>query len=169
MPAGECVLLTKLSDIQSADTVCITPFQDCLEGYSGDLFEDFLRPYFIGKFPPVRVGNIFRIPSANISSAGKVIDFKVTSMTAMTGNNENGSPNRKLNNNELSHGIVGPETEIIFSAPPLDRREDPSQNEIGYSDIGGCRKQLDQIRELIELPLKHPEVFKALGIPPPKG
>jgi hypothetical protein len=36
-------------------------------------------------------------------------------------------------------------------------------------DIGGCRKQMAQIRELVELPLHHPQLFKSIGIKPPRG
>lgn len=42
-------------------------------------------------------------------------------------------------------------------------------NDVGYEDIGGVRKQLAQIREMIELPLRHPTLFKTLGVKPPKG
>ena len=42
-------------------------------------------------------------------------------------------------------------------------------NEVGYDDIGGVRKQMAQIRELVELPLRHPQLFKAIGVKPPKG
>ena len=41
--------------------------------------------------------------------------------------------------------------------------------DVGYDDIGGCRKQLAQIRELVELPLRHPQLFKSIGIKPPRG
>ncbi len=40
---------------------------------------------------------------------------------------------------------------------------------ISYEDIGGLRHQIGRIREMIELPLKYPEVFERLGIDPPKG
>jgi len=40
---------------------------------------------------------------------------------------------------------------------------------ITYEDIGGLKKEIGKIREMIELPLKHPEVFERLGIDPPKG
>ena len=33
-------------------------------------------------------------------------------------------------------------------------------NEVGYDDIGGCRKQLAQIKEMVELPLRHPALFR---------
>lgn len=44
-----------------------------------------------------------------------------------------------------------------------------SLDEVGYDDIGGVRKQLAQIREMIELPLRHPALFKTLGVKPPRG
>ena len=41
-------------------------------------------------------------------------------------------------------------------------------NAFGYDDIGGCRKQLAQIKEMVELPLRHPSLFKAIGVKPPR-
>jgi ATP-dependent 26S proteasome regulatory subunit len=38
-----------------------------------------------------------------------------------------------------------------------------------YEDVGGVREQIQRIREMIELPLRHPEVFDRLGIEPPRG
>jgi transitional endoplasmic reticulum ATPase len=38
-----------------------------------------------------------------------------------------------------------------------------------YSDIGGLQEQLKKIKDLVELPLKHPEIFSRLGIDPPRG
>ncbi|XP_035506432.2 ATPase family protein 2 homolog isoform X2 [Scophthalmus maximus] len=52
-------------------------------------------------------------------------------------------------------------------------REDPDaeaqRSRVTYSMIGGLSSQLDVIRETIELPLKHPELFSNYGIPPPRG
>jgi len=42
-------------------------------------------------------------------------------------------------------------------------------NTIAYEDIGGLSKELENIREMVELPMRHPEIFKRLGIDPPKG
>jgi 26S proteasome regulatory subunit T1 len=41
--------------------------------------------------------------------------------------------------------------------------------DVTYNDLGGCKDQIDKIREVVELPLLHPERFIALGIDPPKG
>jgi transitional endoplasmic reticulum ATPase len=43
------------------------------------------------------------------------------------------------------------------------------QTGVTYEDIGGLRKQVQRIREMIELPLRYPELFDRLGIEPPKG
>lgn len=40
---------------------------------------------------------------------------------------------------------------------------------VNYEDIGGLDEELIKIREIVELQLKHPEIFKALGVEPPKG
>ncbi|ANF22187.1 proteasome-activating nucleotidase [Thermococcus piezophilus] len=40
---------------------------------------------------------------------------------------------------------------------------------VSYNDIGGLEKQLQELREAVELPLKHPELFEKVGIDPPKG
>ena len=45
----------------------------------------------------------------------------------------------------------------------------PRGSHVTYEDIGGLDRELQQVRELIELPLKHPELFDRLGIDPPKG
>ncbi|MCX7002158.1 MAG: CDC48 family AAA ATPase [bacterium] len=47
--------------------------------------------------------------------------------------------------------------------------EDGAPTRISYEDIGGLGVQLQRIREMIELPLKYPQVFERLGIEPPKG
>jgi transitional endoplasmic reticulum ATPase len=53
---------------------------------------------------------------------------------------------------------------------PVKREdEEANLNDVGYDDIGGCRKQMAQIRELVKLPLRHPQLFKSIGIKPPRG
>jgi transitional endoplasmic reticulum ATPase len=47
--------------------------------------------------------------------------------------------------------------------------EEETSHTISYEDIGGLKPQLQRIREMIELPLRYPEVFRRLGIVPPKG
>ncbi|RZC91060.1 hypothetical protein C5167_028896, partial [Papaver somniferum] len=44
-----------------------------------------------------------------------------------------------------------------------------SPHKAGYADVGGLGKQMAQIREVVELPLKHPQLFESIGVKPPKG
>ncbi len=48
-------------------------------------------------------------------------------------------------------------------------RRSPSRRAPSYEDIGGLKRELQRIREMIELPLRYPEVFERLGIDAPKG
>jgi transitional endoplasmic reticulum ATPase len=66
--------------------------------------------------------------------------------------------------------IVAQDTVIHTEGDPIKREdEEGNLSEVGYDDIGGCRKQMAQIRELVELPLRHPQLFKSIGIKPPRG
>jgi len=49
---------------------------------------------------------------------------------------------------------------------PLEEEKIP---EVTYEDLGGLHEEIKKVREMIELPLKHPELFERLGIEPPKG
>lgn len=44
-----------------------------------------------------------------------------------------------------------------------------NSNYIGYDNIGGCARQLDLIKEMIDLPLRHPEIYRTVGIAQPRG
>ncbi|MCK4636341.1 MAG: CDC48 family AAA ATPase [Methanomicrobia archaeon] len=62
---------------------------------------------------------------------------------------------------------VVPETKIIVSEKPQPVSE--GYTAVSYEDIGGLKDEIERVRETIEVPMKHPEVFKKLGITPPKG
>lgn len=66
--------------------------------------------------------------------------------------------------------IVAGDTEIFCDeGDPVKREDEERLDGPGYDDVGGVRKQLAQIRELVELPLRHPKLFQTLGVRPPKG
>uniref|UniRef100_A0A7N6B3Y4 AAA+ ATPase domain-containing protein n=1 Tax=Anabas testudineus TaxID=64144 RepID=A0A7N6B3Y4_ANATE len=62
-------------------------------------------------------------------------------------------------------------TKVSFRdrAEQEDPESEAKSSKVTYSMIGGLSSQLDVIRETIELPLKHPELFSNYGIPPPRG
>jgi transitional endoplasmic reticulum ATPase len=63
--------------------------------------------------------------------------------------------------------IISKNTQIEFSEKPAAGFEGIKR--ISYEDIGGLKDELQRLRETIELPLRHPEIFQKLGIEPPKG
>ncbi len=66
-----------------------------------------------------------------------------------------------------SYVIVTPATKIIVSDTPY--AGDLKATGISYEDIGGLKNEIELIREMVELPMKHPEVFQKLGVGAPKG
>ncbi|MDR0791617.1 MAG: CDC48 family AAA ATPase, partial [Methanomassiliicoccaceae archaeon] len=70
--------------------------------------------------------------------------------------------------------VINPGTEIVVKdVPPVKdghaKDRDVHLGQITYDDVGGLDDELRKIREMIELPLKHPELFTRLGITAPKG
>jgi transitional endoplasmic reticulum ATPase len=62
--------------------------------------------------------------------------------------------------------VVKEGTKLIILERPADFTR---VSRVTYEDIGGMRNIIERVRELIELPLKYPELFRKLGIEPPKG
>ena len=63
---------------------------------------------------------------------------------------------------------VTADTEVEL-LPEYVEPEEHRAKDVTYDDVGGLGSTIDQVREMIELPLKHPELFQRLGIDPPKG
>lgn len=64
--------------------------------------------------------------------------------------------------------IISENTEITINPEAVELKDDHIPD-IAYEDIGGLDEEINKIREMVELPLKHPELFERLGIEPPKG
>jgi len=67
--------------------------------------------------------------------------------------------------------VVTEDTEIELKETPYTGEEGKKKevSDVHYEDIGGLSRELEMVREMIELPLRHPELFERLGIEPPKG
>jgi transitional endoplasmic reticulum ATPase len=63
--------------------------------------------------------------------------------------------------------IITKNTQVEFSDKPVAGFE--GLKRVSYEDIGGLKDELQRVRETIELPMRHPELFSKLGIEPPKG
>ena len=138
--------ITAKEDVPYIKKVHILPLDDTIEGVSGNLFDVYLKPYFLEAYRPLRKGDLFLVRSAM-----HPVEFKVVEMDP--------SP----------YGVCAPDTEIHCEGEPVKREDEERADEVGYDDIGGCRRQMAQIREMIELPLRHPKLFQTLGVKPPRG
>ncbi|XP_017033313.1 transitional endoplasmic reticulum ATPase TER94 isoform X1 [Drosophila kikkawai] len=144
---SDVVSVQSCPDVKYGKRVRILPIDDTTEGVTGNLFEIYLKPYFLEAYRPIHMGDNFIVRAAM-----RPIEFKVV-----------------LTDPE-PYCIVAPETVIFCDGDPIKREEEEeSLNAVGYDDIGGCRKQLAQIKEMVELPLRHPSLFKAIGVKPPRG
>ncbi len=70
-------------------------------------------------------------------------------------------------------GILPSSSVIIRASTKLDIKKRPKErfdsSKVSYEDIGGVTEQLKKIREIVELPLKYPQLFEKMGINPPRG
>eukprot|EP00758_Cryptobia_borreli_P015398 Tbor_TRINITY_DN6021_c3_g1::TRINITY_DN6021_c3_g1_i1::g.11140::m.11140/K13525/VCP, CDC48; transitional endoplasmic reticulum ATPase len=143
---GDTVTVSPCKDIAYGNRIHVLPFDDTVENLTGDLFDTFLKPYFLEAYRPVRTGDTFICRGAM-----RAVEFKVVEV------------------DPAPYCVVAPETAIHCEGDPIHRDDEDKLDDIGYDDIGGCRKQLVQIREMVELPIRHPEIFKNIGIKPPRG
>jgi transitional endoplasmic reticulum ATPase len=143
---GDIITINAEADVPYGKRIHVLPLDDTIEGVSGNLFEVYLKPYFLEAYRPVKKGDLFLVRQAM-----HPVEFKVV----------------ETDPGEVC--IVAPDTVIHCEGEPIKREEEERMNEVGYDDIGGVRRQLGQIREMIELPLRHPLLFKTLGVKPPRG
>lgn len=146
---GDFVKVYKLvSDTPMVKKATILPVKEDVENIEGNIYEILLKPYFEAMVRPLHLGDVI-----NIKTYNQIIRFKVMQIDA----------------GGKKYGIVGDTTEIFCDGEVTDAEIQADKNMPGYDDIGGCRKQMAQIRELVDLPLRHPILFKTLGATPPRG
>ena len=119
---------------------------DTISGLTGNLTQTYLVPYFHDSYRPVHKGDLFIV-----RKAFRCVEFKI------------------LEVDPGEYCVINPTTLIFDEGEPIDREEEERLDDVGYEDIGGCKKQMAQIREMIELPLRHPQIFSILGAKPPRG
>jgi len=143
---GDVISVHQCPDVKYGKRVHILPIDDTIEGVTGNLFDVFLKPYFIEAYRPVRKNDLFLVRGGM-----RAVEFKV------------------VETDPAEYCIVAPDTVIHCEGEPIKREDEEKMDDVGYDDIGGVRKQLANIRELVELPLRHPQLFKSIGVKPPRG
>jgi transitional endoplasmic reticulum ATPase len=143
---GDIVQVRTAGEVPNLAKIHVLPLSDTIEGISGDLTKTYLIPYFKDAYRPVKKGDLF-VVRGNF----KPVEFKIVATEPK------------------EFGIVAPNTMLYTEGEPINREDEEKLDDVGYDDIGGCRKQMAGIREMIELPLRHPQLFKTLGVKPPRG
>ncbi|MHA2374001.1 MAG: CDC48 family AAA ATPase [Candidatus Thorarchaeota archaeon] len=136
---GEIVEISKAT-LQDATRIVLAPSQS-VRFQQG--FDQYVKQQIMNK--PMTRGDILVI-----ASIGQGLQFSVTQA----------APGK--------HVRVTPATQVEVLTQPA-KVEDIQVPQVSYEDIGGLGKELQKIREMVELPMKSPELFERLGITPPKG
>lgn len=144
---SDIVSIQACPEVKYGKRIHVLPIDDTVEGLTGNLFEVFLKPYFLEAYRPIHKDDTFVVRGGM-----RAVEFKV------------------VETDPAPYCIVAPDTIIHCEGNHIKREEEEEAlNAVGYDDIGGCRKQLAQIKEMVELPLRHPSLFKAIGVKPPRG
>ena len=70
----------------------------------------------------------------------------------------------------VPRGIVHIEASTVVELlPEFTKKAGERRADVTYDDLGGMKSTIDALREMVELPLRHPELFQRLGVDPPKG
>uniref|UniRef100_A0A8C9LJ58 vesicle-fusing ATPase n=1 Tax=Piliocolobus tephrosceles TaxID=591936 RepID=A0A8C9LJ58_9PRIM len=170
------------------ETVVLSPFSDTVNNLTKEELEkNVVIPYLKDSYKPLYVNSNIYINYKNQKIEFKVIELVVedsVSESATTTSTIKSFIKRSKKDekkdiktsgiNEESeqnqYGYVSHNCTFKVSDDFLlrDNYEEHS-DDITYEDLGGMKKQLNKIRELIELPLKYPEIFVSIGISAPKG
>merc|ERR1719384_551526 len=144
---GDVVAISACPDVKYGKKIHVLPIDDTIEGLTGNWFEVYLKPYFLEAYRPIHKGDTFMVRGGM-----RAVEFKV------------------IETDPQPFCIVAPDTVVHCEGEPIKREEEEDAlNSIGYDDIGGVRKQLALVKEMVELPLRHPTLFKAIGVKPPRG
>ncbi len=138
---GDRVTVSKIEEEKKAVYVELTPPPEIPDQY---LDENNFDAASVINFP-ISKGDI--LPIKTHLMGNPVVEFKVTAL----------EPEDAC--------IISPMTDFEIN----DALEFEGTKKITYEDIGGLKNELFRVREMIELPIRHPELFETIGVEPPKG
>jgi transitional endoplasmic reticulum ATPase len=165
---GEMVKIKK-AEVKPAKKVTIAPARkDLLVRASPNIFKQGLLGRAIKKGDIVSLGGSKRRRSTMMHSSLFPEDI-----FSMLDENPIGMGFSDLkfvvaNTNPKDAVVIVESTEVEFN-PEAQDVEEESVPDVTYEDVGGLDGEITKIREMVELPLKHPEIFERLGIDAPKG
>ncbi len=140
------IVTVRPAKLKPATKVVLAPVAQPLPSDILHYAKSRLRHHYFYNPRPVTKGDVISISIG----LGNVFSFAVVSVTPGPA------------------GLVNDQTEITIREEPV-KEEIVAGPSVTFEDIGDLEEAKAKIREIVELPLKHPELFKRLGIDPPKG
>ncbi|MEM3568475.1 MAG: CDC48 family AAA ATPase [Candidatus Jordarchaeales archaeon] len=134
-------VVIKKTEVKKATSITFAPTEPLR--ISGG--ESYLRDLLMGR--PVSIGDVIELPVLGRKLALMVVDHKPKAKAV----------------------LMDYETEVVVSDKPAEEVMKKRVPKVSYEDIGGLSEEIKKIREMVELPLRFPEIFQRLGIEPPKG
>eukprot|EP00985_Skeletonema_marinoi_P032181 scaffold39072_cov199-Skeletonema_marinoi.AAC.12 len=167
--SGDMALLTTQPSV--AHSVTFSPVKDSLHSLElsegGDeiaeeeLIERFVKPYLdVDGSAVLKKGHTITLRDDN----NKSLDFTVTHLDTEGDVDDEEEVDEVEEDDNAVGALVDSSTEIIIGSS-VDRVEVG----LGYDSVGGCGKAIKLMRELVELPLRFPELWTTAGVPTPKG
>ncbi len=163
---GEYVTLHK-ANVKAAEKVTLLPLSGGARIQESDL--QYIARYLIGL--PVTIGDLLRVGTPGTTPREFLIIGTNPTTPAYTLNRDGSDEKLPIEPQPRSEKDI----EAVFVQQGTIIRTQSrgstngTPNHVGYEDIGGLGRELQRIREMIELPLKYPAVFDRLGVEPPKG
>ncbi|MBS7287324.1 MAG: CDC48 family AAA ATPase [Candidatus Freyarchaeota archaeon] len=134
-------VVIKKTEVKKATSITFAPTEPLR--ISGG--ESYLRDLLMGR--PVSIGDVIELPVLGRKLTLMIVDHKPKAKAV----------------------LMDYETEVIISDKPAEEVMKKRVPKVSYEDIGGLSEEIKKIREMVELPLRFPEIFQRLGIEPPKG
>ncbi len=134
-------VVVKKTEVKRATSITFAPTEPLR--ISGG--EEYLKDILMGR--PVTVGDVIELPVLGRKLTLMVVEHKPKAKAVL-----------------MDYG-----TEVVISEKPADEHLRKNVPRVSYEDIGGLHDAIQKIREMVELPLRFPEIFQRLGIDPPKG
>ncbi len=166
---GERVAVHK-AKVKDAEKIALLPLSGGAPIQESDL--QYISRYLIGL--PVVIGDLLRVGTPGTAPREFLIIGTTPTTPSYTVHKRNSDTLEELIPPTLPQSVNDTEAVLvqkgtIVRAQARGATKPGGLGRVSYEDIGGLGKELQRIREMIELPLKYPAVFDRLGVEPPKG
>jgi len=166
---GERVTVHK-AKVKDAEKITLLPLSGGAPIQESDL--QYISRYLVGL--PVVIGDLLRVGTPGTAPREFLIIGTAPATPSYTVHKRNADTLEELIPPTLAQSVTDTEAVLVqqgtvVRAQARGATKPGGLGRVSYEDIGGLGKELQRIREMIELPLKYPAVFDRLGVEPPKG